>query len=156
MISIYPRSPSSRSTHLNNLIIVHAEEERYTIPLLPRAVHYPVHGALVHTIRPTHQEVSNIDNETPFDSWSRHPSILWTQNLQTRSGRAEQDGEALIVAVGAEADLVVFPVLVQRLWVFGWWVIQESCYACDIKVSITLDSSPKVVLPPGCVIISSK
>jgi len=53
----------TRWQSLHNFIIIDREEERNTVSLLRRPVHHTMHGALVHPISPTHQEVCNVDHD---------------------------------------------------------------------------------------------
>jgi hypothetical protein len=125
---IISQSPFKHSTltcpYLHHLIIVDTEEERHTVPLPLRPVHNAMNCRLIHPIRPPHQEISDINDETPLHSRRWNPCIIRTQDLQPRCRRAEQKSETLVVAMRTKSDFFILLVRVQGLRILRWRVVK--------------------------------
>jgi hypothetical protein len=82
-LTLLPLRKASRQ-RLNQGIIVNTEEKRNTVPSLTPAVNDSMHRALIQSIRPTHQEISDVDYERIGRRGSDIPVPGWFEDLESR------------------------------------------------------------------------
>jgi hypothetical protein len=64
---------NSYETDLHDALIINAKEKRHAVSLLIRPIDNPVHRALVKTVRPSHEHISNVDDQAIFDGGCLYP-----------------------------------------------------------------------------------
>jgi hypothetical protein len=84
-----------------------------------------MHRTLIHTIRPTHQEISHVDDDTAFHWQSAYPLSIWGENFQAWIGVLQEQREAFVVRVCAESDFFLFVESEERFGVAGGRVTDE-------------------------------
>ena len=85
-----------------------------------------MYRALVHAIRPPHEEVRDVDHDAAIHRLRADPVPIWAEDLQARIRVLQQEREALVIRVGAQADLFVLADLGKRLRVGVRLVFDET------------------------------
>lgn len=67
-----------------------------------------MHGALVPPVGPAHEEIRDVDDERVGHGRRDVPGAGGLEDFEAGGGGGEEQGEAFVVGVGAEADLLVF------------------------------------------------
>lgn len=98
-----------------------------------------MHRALVHAVRPPHEEIAHVDDDAVgVDEGSRDPVAGGGEDLETRSVLV-QEREAFVVGVGTETDLFSLFFFVfgerggERFRVRGWWVADQTGDAAGMR-----------------------
>ena len=110
-----PLGAAARRKALDHRVVIGPEKERDRIALSAGSVDDPVRRRGKKIVRPSREHLTEVDDERVWDGLDVHPFSMGALDLKTADFAWVEDGEALVVAMSANAEIALVDAILGRI-----------------------------------------